>query len=104
MSEKYLIVEFSDGEYKIPAHIIADSRAKYYAEYDTGETSGAEYDAAYGKEYECTLNDEYELTDRASGNMDWEDVKDHAVLIKKSDPDPDHGFEWVNAEKRMEML
>lgn len=99
---KFIIIAFSDGDYKIPADIIAKDRAKYYAELDS-ERGDGEYDEIYKEEYEYTMNDNYELIDWAENNMDWSDISDQAERISISD-DVDHNYEWINANKRVEEL
>lgn len=99
---KFIIIEFSDGEYKIPADIVAKNRAEYYAKLDS-ENGDGEYDAIYKEEYEIVMKDDYELIDWAENNMNWSDVSDHAQQISVAD-NIDHDYEWTNADKRVEEL
>jgi hypothetical protein len=59
--------------WELPAHIVADARAKYY-EKTVPSTS-------YQEEYDFTMGNNYELTDWLHNNMNWEDVAEHARLV-----------------------
>ena len=96
MAIKYILVQFSDRTWwKIPAKIIAESRAKYFAEHDAAIGDGT-YDEVYKEEYEITINDSVELEDWAKNSMDWEDVKEFAVQDRSEDAD--YEKEWCNTE------
>lgn len=87
-----------DGsEWDVPADLVAHNRAAYYANKDTGETSGEKHTALYKKEMEYTLRDHYELKDWAANNMNWEDVQSSATMHKAGSVDYQEG--WVNGEK-----
>lgn len=97
---KYLRVTMPDGsKWDVPAQIIAENRARYYAKNDSGEESGVEYDKAYAEELAYTLKS-YELQDWAANNMRWSDVEGSAVRI---DPNyaPDYEKGWVNGDKQI---
>ena len=92
---KYIVVSFSDRIcWKIPASVIAESRAKYYAEVDSARGDG-DYDEVYKEEYDYTLSNISEIEDWAKNSMNWEDVKDHAVLYRSDDSDYEQ--EWCNS-------
>lgn len=93
MAEKFLRVTMPDGsQWDVPARLIADSRARYYAANDP--------DTTYQEEYDYTINDAYEIEDWAANNMNWSDVAEHAV--KAEDPeDVDYQEGWVNGDKRI---
>jgi hypothetical protein len=100
---KYLYVKFSDATYRIPAEVIADNRAAYFATHDTSETTphdDSEWLRIYHEEFAYTLNDEYEITDWASNNLNWEDVSASAIRIEDA-PKPDYANEWINADKEV---
>ena len=102
MREKYLRVTMDDGsQWDIPAKIIAENRAKYYAEHDTGKTSGEEFDRVFKEEVENLLNgeDDYDIQDWAVNNMNWSDVKD--VAVKVSTKEIDFQESWLNGEKEV---
>ena len=87
-----------DGsEWDVPADLVAHSRAAYYANKDTGETSGEKHTALYKKEMEYTLRNHDELTDWAANNMNWEDVQASATMHKAGSVDYQEG--WVNGDK-----
>jgi len=89
---KYLLVTMSDGTvWKIPASVIADVRAKYYAKNDP--------DATYQEEFDYAMRDTYEITDWAANQMNWKDVEEHATIHRVSKVD--NHREWLNAKKEV---
>jgi len=91
---KVLSVQFSDGTtWEIPAEVIADNRATYYA--------GKDPDTTYPKEFDYLMSDDSELYEWAVNNMNWEDVAAHAVQVETMRPEPDYEGEWVNAPKEV---
>ena len=87
-----------DGsEWDVPAELVAHSRAKCYADKDTGETSGVKHTEAYKREMEYTLGDHSELLDWAANNMNWEDVQAAATMHKAGSVDYQEG--WLNGDK-----
>ena len=83
-----LLVTMPDGSvWQVPAHWVADNRAKHYADEDPETT--------YETEYAYTLRDHYELKDWARNNMNWSDVATKAVQVQ---PPPAVNFQegWVN--------
>lgn len=99
---KYIRVTMPDNsKYDVPASAIAENRAKYYAENDSRKTSGPEYDAAYKEEYEYAISNDDELLDWAASNMDWDDVKDVAVLVPSDPHKVDFQEGWVNGDKKI---
>ena len=96
MAIKYILVQFSDRTWwKIPASVIAASRAHYFASIDSAKGEG-DYDAIYIDEYQNTINDSVELEDWAKNNMNWSDVKEFAVQDRSEDVD--YEKEWCNVE------
>lgn len=86
---KFLRVTMRDGStWEIPAVVIAEHRARYYAD------KGDDFD----EERAFALSSDHELLDWASNNMDWADVQEHAEQLKPCDP-IDHDEAWVNARK-----
>jgi hypothetical protein len=75
---KVLRIDDSGFVWEVPAEVIAKNRATYYAENDK--------DTTYDAEFEFTMGDNYELRDWFFGNMDWDDVKDAAKLVKTPEP------------------
>jgi len=97
MPEKYLRITMPDGsKWDVPARLVAENRAKYYAEKNPDNPSQSTYE----EEFEYAMSDDYELKDWAAGNMDWEDVEEFAVRHLGPD-DPDYQEGWVNGEKEI---
>lgn len=61
----------------VPAEAIAKNRATYYADNDK--------DTSYDEEFAFTMGSKFELRDWFFNNMDWDDVKDVAKLVKTPD-------------------
>lgn len=110
MSEKYLRVTMPDkSEWDIPARLIAEDRAHYYADRDAKEDSGQPSGPAYGKVYarvfaeqvEHALSSEYEITDWAGNSMNWVDVAAHATMAVPPPADTDYQEGWCNGEKQV---
>jgi hypothetical protein len=101
MKRKYLRVTMPDSSrWDVPASLIAESRARYYAKHDSMEESGPEYDKVYREEYEYTINSDSELKDWAANNMNWSDVSANAARTKGPDM-PDYQEGWVNGKKEV---
>lgn len=92
---KYLRVTMNDGtRWDVPAEVIAQNRAKYYAEIDPTTTLEEEYSYA--------MEDDGELMDWAANNMNWEDVEKYAVRAPDAPKEaPDYQEGWVNGEKEI---
>ena len=100
--KKFLQIKFSDKKvYHIPASVIADSRAKYYADQwvDQFPKSKSSYDEIYKEEYKLIEDDDSELMDWAFNSMDWKDVKKFAILVKGEKADYDK--EWLNCSAKI---
>ena len=93
MMKRYYAVTMPNGDiYGIPAHVIADNYANYYA--TKGEDYLENYDAMV---YWFDTND-YEFADWAKSNMDWDDVQEHAVLLESQTKSCDFQDGWVNGD------
>jgi len=91
---KFLHVKMRNGWWKIPAHLIAESRATYYA--------GREGQQAYFDEYEITMNDDFEILDWAANNMNWSNVAPYAIFVGiEPMSDSEYQKSWSNAEKKV---
>lgn len=91
--KRYYAITMENGDvYGVPAEIIARHYAGYYQEY--GESFEDNYDAMM---HWFDTND-YEFADWAKNNMDWDDVKDHAVLLEKSEKEIDFQEGWINGK------
>lgn len=92
---RHIRINFSNGEtYDIPAEVVAIRRADYYAEIDGHEVGSKEWK----DEFNYTLDSDYELKDWLQGNMDWADVKGHALYVPKSKTKDDYSFSNVDIE------
>lgn len=95
--KRYLHVSMPDGStWSVPVEIIARDRAKHYAK-------------EFGGDVERSLTedtiplfdgDDYEVKDWAANNMNWKDVKSHAVCVKGPFI-PDYQEGWINGDKEV---
>ena len=91
---KYYVVKMSNGEkYAIPAKTIASNYAKYY-EKEHGEGFKENFDAMM----EWFDRKDYKFADWAKNNMDWNDVKDVAILIEDKPKTHDYQNDWMNGK------
>jgi hypothetical protein len=96
MEEKKIIIKFHKGiTYEIPAVIIAESRANYYACIVDGYDSDSQ---EYLDEVNHALNDEFELFDWIENNMNWNDLKPYAIKIKEDSIDLENEWDSGNHE------
>ncbi len=97
---KMIVVPQKDGSvYHVPAHIVAASRATYYAEQDE--------DTTYDEEFKYTMGSDSELLDWAQNNMRWTDVAEQAVQAKP----PSNGLSadeledaWMGNQGNVEVI
>lgn len=99
---KVLTFTSDDGAvWGVPAEVVAAHRAKDYA--DTAADGGPGYGSyaeTYHAEFRAVLDEEdhSELIDWAEGNMDFNDVREHTVLLEP--PKPTNMQEaWTNGDK-----
>lgn len=93
--KKSLIVTMPNGvDYAVPVEFIARNRAEHYANEYSGDIS------ASLKEDTIPLfeSDEFEIRDWASNNLNWSDVKGHAVMLVKKTSEHDFQEGWINGE------
>lgn len=83
--EKQIRIETTRAIYNLPLRIVAENRAKYYAEKDPKE---------YDSEYKFTMEDDYEGIDWLQGNMDLDDYQEHLVKVEVLQGEED----FTNAE------
>lgn len=89
-----LVIQFSDGnKYSIPASVIAEHRAYYFAE---KELNMQNYYKIFVEEFVYTLNNHDKVEDWAFNNMDWCDIKKHAKFIE-TNQNADYEKEWSNS-------
>jgi hypothetical protein len=94
LSKKYTIKMPDGSVWAVPISVIAEDHAREHA---------AEFEGGYEESLqEDTLPlfcaDDYKIHDWASNNMDWEDVKEHAVLVEPAMRGVDYQEGWVNGD------
>lgn len=95
---KEIHITFSNGEvYRVPAKMIAEYRADYYATKFEGEEGT--YEEIFEKEM-WALDDKNELLSWMSNNMNWEDIEDDVTLLR-IESDIDKNYEFTNTKKRI---
>jgi hypothetical protein len=95
MADRKLQVTFSDGsKWEVPARVIAENRADYYATEVDGQPKGSK---EWLEEVRTTLSDDYDIRDWALNNMNWSDLAPHARRVA---PPPQQNYEeqWGSAE------
>lgn len=90
MSRIYAVTMSNGDVYGVPAEIIADNYAKYY------ENRGESYEENYNGMLEWFDSKDFEFADWAKNNMDWDDVKDKAILLERKEQEIDFQEGWVN--------
>lgn len=91
--DKYYVVEMPDqSKWAIPVRIIAENRATYYANADDISF----FESLNEDTAPLFESDNYEIHDWAANNMNWRDVKDHAIQVQESDFCYEDG--WANGE------
>lgn len=94
MKRLYIVTMTNGDQYGVPAEVIADNYAKYY------EKQGEDYKENYDVMIHFFDTDDYDFADWAKNNMDWSDVSDKAVLVKRAEQKVDFQEGWVNGECR----
>lgn len=97
----------SDGSvWEIPGEIIASARARFYATrvYAAGDSWGdedEEYEIHFRAEMDFVLreDDGFQLADWAANNMNWDDVRKHAVMVQGPKP-LNFEDEWLHCDKK----
>ena len=92
MKRTYEIITGNGEVWGVPAEVIADNYAKYY------EGSGEDYKENYDAMIEWFDTGDFEFADWAKNNMDWDDVKQQAFLVRRGESDNDFQESWVNGE------
>ncbi len=103
IENQYLRATMPDGsKWDVPVMVIARHRAAEYAdEFDNDVERSLKEDTLPLFE-----KNSWEIKHWAAGNMDWDDVKDHAVKAEDRRPLTDKDFQhgWVNGEKAIVEL
>ena len=83
-----------DGSvWAVPAHVIADHRARHYAASDV--------DATYDEEYAYGAENGEELACWAGSGMKWTDLEAHARQVSPASGRTGYAAAWSSAEKRV---
>jgi hypothetical protein len=91
---KWIYVTFDREVWRIPASIVAESRAYYYA----CTVDGFEKDSEdYKKELEYSYNSDI-LIEWAKNSMNWSDVSHVSELDHKNDYYIDYEKRWTNSD------
>lgn len=92
--EKKLHVTMPDNSvWAVPVSIIAVHHAKYYSALD-----GVSFTQSLDENTTPLFtHDHFEIEDWAANNMNWSDVRPHAICVKQGNIDFDEG--WANGEK-----
>ena len=94
MKRTYEIITGNGEVWGVPAEVIADNYAKYY------ESRGEDYKENYDAMIEWFDTGDFEFADWAKNNMDWDDVKQQAFLVRRGETNNDFQESWVNGEYR----
>lgn len=94
MKRLYIVTMTNGDEYGVPAEVIADHYAKHY------EMSGEDYKENYDAMIHFFDTNDFDFADWAKDNMDWSDVADKAVLVKRAEQEVDFQEGWVNGPYR----
>lgn len=91
--KKYMLVDMPDNlTYGIPVELIARNRAEHYKD-DFG-------DDLIVSLLEDTIplfeSHDREIHDWAANNMNWKDVKNHTITLKRKTSDSEFQEQWVN--------
>lgn len=101
MRRIYAVTMTNGDVYGISASVIADNYAKYY------QRHGEDYQENYNTMINWFDEDDYEFADWAKNNMDWDDVKEHAVLLEHRQEPVDFQEGWINGGyeyKQMDVM
>ena len=92
-------MQFSTGHtYQIPLVVVAEHRADYYAQKHGWNLENDMDRQEYHEEVIFIMSDGSEAIDWLENNMNWEDVEEHAILIKK-DKRVNYADELCNSSK-----
>lgn len=92
---KYYTIKMNNNDiYGVPAEIIAKNYADFYA------SKGEDYQENFDAMMNWFDSGSYEFADWARNNMDWDEAKDHAKLLKHGHADPEYQDSWVCGEYR----
>lgn len=91
--------KISNGNiYAVPAHVIADLRAAYYAS-RVGDIGDKKWEKTYNEEYKDGMNDLEALLDWCKNNVRWSDVSAEVYLVEVDVNANNLELEWSSANK-----
>lgn len=91
--KKYLLVRMPDfSVWDVPTQIIADNRIDYHV-----RRYGVGREQAKAETEQLFTEHPFYIEDWVANNMDWDEVKAHAVQVRGNGVDYQEG--WVNGEK-----
>lgn len=91
---KYFAADMPDGKrYGIPVEVIAKDCAQYYARYH-----GEDYQENFDTMMNWFDTGNFEFADWAINSMNWDDVKDIAVVLSEDDEPCDYEEGWLNGD------
>ena len=97
--KKFKITNSQGVVAEFPAHLVANSRAHYYASVDFNQEADPDgWKGGFQHEFDYTLSDDDELLDWAANNMNWEDVADEAVIVHTPEIERDMADAWGEFE------
>lgn len=97
--KKIYAITMSNGDvYGVPASVIADNYAKHY------QSHGEDYQENYDAMMDWFDKEDYEFADWAKNNMDWDDVKQHAILLEHRQDPFDFQECWINGEYEYKQM
>ena len=97
LNKKYVITMPDGSEWAVPISVIAESYAKWRAP----DHAGGYEEALQEEVLPAFAADNFEIRDWASGNMVWEEVKEHATLLRPACNAFDFEEGWVNGDWRI---
>lgn len=100
--EQFIVATLPDrSRWAIPAGIIAEWRAAYFAERDAARGDG-DFIEVYVRELQIGLRDPGELLDYSHNSTNWRDVRPYAQRLPDEPEAPvNHERTWSNAHKEI---
>lgn len=100
--EQFIVATLPDrSRWAIPARIIAEWRAAYFAERDAARGDG-DFIEVYVRELQIGLRDPGELLDYSHNSTTWRDVRPYAQRLPNEPEAPvNHERTWSNAHKEI---
>ena len=97
---EYVYIRFSDRAYRIDAMLIAQHRARYFAD-NLDSASEADQERTYVEELNYALVHFDVLARWAVNNMSWDYVESEAVRLTVPPRPPNLDYEWSTGQARL---